>query len=136
MSLHHLNYFLGQVLELCPESLQTPHLKPSTYSKCDLSMVVLVFFFEFAGLPRFLTTTNGSMTCKSGVSNTSFIRAIKLPARGFPLSRISAIFCIKQLRSQVSIVYVFSTPITPKYHTCCFARLNNEDHFLLLIFMS
>ncbi len=65
---YQLNYFCGQVLELCLDWPQTPHLHPSIYSKWDLSLVVFVLFLDPTGLPRFLTTTKGSWT--SGVSKT------------------------------------------------------------------
>jgi len=60
MFLYQFNYFCGQVLKLWPDWPQTPHLRPSTYSKWDLSLVVLVLFLELASLPRFLTMTMGA----------------------------------------------------------------------------
>ncbi len=42
MFLYQFNYFCGQVLELCLDWSETPHLRPSTYSKWDLYLVVLV----------------------------------------------------------------------------------------------
>ncbi len=101
MFLYQFNYFYGQVLELCHDWPQTPHLRPSMYSKWDLSLVVLVLFLEPAGLPRFLTMTKGSWTWTSGVSKTWLRWAIKLPARGFPLSstcyRVAVIVCMNKL---------------------------------------
>ncbi len=106
MFFYQFNYFCGQVFELCPDWPQTPHLRPSTYSKWDLSLVVLVLFLEPAGLSRFLTTTKGSWTWTLGVSWTWLRQAIKLPARGFPLSntscRVVVIVYMNQLRGDAS----------------------------------
>jgi hypothetical protein len=105
MFLYQFNYFCRQVLELCRDWPQTPHLRPSTYSNWDLSLVVLVLFFEPAGLLRFLTTTKGSWTWTSGVSRTWLRRAIKLHARGFPLSstccRVAVIIYMNKLHGDV-----------------------------------
>jgi hypothetical protein len=101
MFFYRFNYLCGQVLELCPDWPQTPHLRPSTYSKWDLSVVVLVLFLDLAGLSRFLTTTKGFWTWTSGVSRTWLRRAIKLHAWGFPLSnicyRVAVIVCMNKL---------------------------------------
>jgi len=106
MFLHQFNYFCGQVLELCLDWPQTPHLRPSTYSKWDWSLVVLVLFLELAGLSRFLTMTKGSRTWTSGVSKTWLRRAIKLPVQGFPLSstcyRVAVIVYMNKLRGDAS----------------------------------
>jgi hypothetical protein len=102
MLLYQFNYLCRQVLELCLDWPQTPHFHPSTYSKWDLSLVVLVLFLEHVGLSRFLTTTKGSRTWTSGVSKTWLRWAIKLPTRGFPLSstccRVAVIVCMNKFR--------------------------------------
>jgi len=105
MFLYQFNYLCKQVLELCPNWPQTPHLRPSTYSKWDLSLVVFVLFLEHAGLLCFLTMTKGSWTWTSCVSKTWLKRAIKLHARGFPLSstccRVAVIVCMNKFRGDV-----------------------------------
>jgi len=106
MFLYQFNYLCRQVLELCPNWPQTPHLCPSMYSKWDLYLVVLVLFLELAGLSRFLTTTKGFWTWTSGIFRTWLRWAIKLSTRGFPLSntccRVVVIVCMNNFRGDVS----------------------------------